>query len=152
MACVVVWASSPSGAAWSWAPGPAPGYEVVGPHFAPPDGRVWGSDAVAPYPTGAYWLNAALGSQPVPAVPYQIAALGAGAQLSYSARRRVATQEAQVDPFGVDWFVEPSDGVGESGASLAAEAATRVAALEKVAAGSYARSRADLDASTSTSR
>ena len=34
-------------------------------HFAPPEKTRWGRGARAPYPTGAYWLNAALGDVPV---------------------------------------------------------------------------------------
>ena len=122
---VLSWARSPYGARW-WdgLGGPRRGFGVVGPHFQPPDAALWGADAAAPYPTGAYWLNAALGSQPVPVAPYQVAALPQGFQLSYSARRRVATLEAQVDPFGVDWF-----GLPMGGGDGAADAAATIASL-----------------------
>ena len=134
---VLSWARSPYGARW-WdgLGGPRRGFGVVGPHFQPPDAALWGADAAAPYPTGAYWLNAALGSQPVPVAPYQVAALPQGFQLSYSARRRVATLEAQVDPFGVDWFGLPMGG-GDGAADAAERGTALVVAQQEAGGGGY---------------
>ena len=69
-------------------------------------------------PDGRYWLNAALGDVPVPATPYQVAITPKGAQLSYGFKRRRATSEAQLDPFGVDWFVQPVSDGGDARPSL----------------------------------
>ena len=53
-----------------------------------------------------------------PATPYQVAITPKGAQLSYGFKRRRATSEAQLDPFGVDWFVSPFQMVGTRRRSL----------------------------------
>ena len=100
-----------------------PPFSTLPAHFAPPIKTRWGRGSRAPYPTGAYWLNAALGDVPVPATPYQVAITPKGAQLSYGFKRRRATSEAQLDPFGVDWFLQPvSD--GSDAATVASEAAS----------------------------
>ena len=110
-----------------------PPFRALPPHFAPPEVSRWGRGAKAPYPTGAWWLNAALGNVPVPALPYQVAVTDKGAQLSYGFRRRRATTEAQIDPFGVDWFAQPVD-FGEA-ARVAAQTAARVAKVQQAAGG-----------------
>ena len=109
------------------------------PHFAPPIKSRWGRGSRAPYPTGAYWLNAALGDVPVPATPYQVAITPKGAQLSYGFKRRRATSEAQLDPFGVDWFVQPVSDGGDA-ATVASEAASRVKKVEAEAGGYFVAS------------
>ena len=111
-----------------------PPFSTLPAHFAPPIKSRWGRGSRAPYPTGASWLNAALGDVPVPATPYQVAITPKGAQLSYGFKRRRATSEAQLDPFGVDWFVQPvSD--GSDAATAAADAASRVKHVENEAGG-----------------
>ena len=52
-----------------------PPFSTLPAHFAPPEKTRWGRGSRAPYPTGAYWLNAALGDVPVPATPYQVLSL-----------------------------------------------------------------------------
>lgn len=86
-----------------------PGFEARGPHFMPPNASRWPRGARAPFPTGAWWMNAVLdGTFPVPATPYQLVCSDAGVMVSYSVRRRVVSRDAQVDEFGIDWLVAPA--------------------------------------------
>ena len=125
-----------------------PPFSTLPAHFAPPEKTRWGRGARAPYPTGAYWLNAALGDVPVPATPYQVAISPKGAQLSYGFKRRRATSEAQLDPFGVDWFVQPVD--ASDATTVASEAASRVKRVETEAGGFVAAGDALYGASNRT--
>ena len=85
----------------------------------------------------------------MPATPYQVAVTPKGAQLSYGFKRRRATSEAQLDPFGVDWFVQPVSDGGDA-ATVAADAASRVKRVETEAGGFVAAGDALYGASNRT--
>ena len=70
---------------------------------------------------------------------YQVAVTPKGAQLSYGFKRRRATSEAQLDPFGVDWFLQPVSDGGDA-ATVASEAASRVKKVEAEAGGFFVAS------------
>ena len=61
---------------------------------------MWGGDLTAPYPSGAWWSNLAVGKgdQVVAALPYQYkidpASFGGGLQVSYGPLRRTASDQA----------------------------------------------------------
>ncbi|KAJ8600238.1 hypothetical protein CTAYLR_001978 [Chrysophaeum taylorii] len=112
------------------------GFSTAGPHFKSPS-ALWEAGAQAPFPTGSWWLNAVIdkGTGAVPATPYQILCDSRGVLISYSVRRRVASRDAQVDEFGIDWLATTMT-VGSSAADVAAEVARRVDEQQR-AAGDY---------------
>eukprot|EP00903_Cladosiphon_okamuranus_P005442 g5427.t1 len=75
-------------------------------------GPLWGAVA-GPYPTGAWWLNLAIGDGdfPVAPLPYAIKSSDAGVGVSYSAMRRVVSLERVADAYAADLSVSAKEGV-----------------------------------------
>ncbi|CAM9323676.1 unnamed protein product [Ectocarpus sp. 4 AP-2014] len=75
-------------------------------------GPLWGA-VTGPYPTGAWWLNLAIGEGdfPVAPLPYTIKSSDAGVGVSYSAMRRVESLERVADAYAADLSVSAKEGV-----------------------------------------
>ncbi|CAN0185908.1 unnamed protein product, partial [Ectocarpus sp. 12 AP-2014] len=75
-------------------------------------GPLWGA-VTGPYPTGAWWLNLAIGDGdfPVAPLPYTIKSSEAGVGVSYSAMRRVESLERVADAYAADLSVSAKEGV-----------------------------------------
>lgn len=75
-------------------------------------GPLWGAVG-PPYPTGAWWLNLAIGDGDFPVVPlpYTIRSTDSGVGVSYSAMRRVVSAKRVQDAYAADLSVSAAEGV-----------------------------------------
>lgn len=75
-------------------------------------GPLWGA-VQKPYPTGAWWVNLALGDgdYPVAPLPYAFRVSEDGVGVSYSARRRVVTITRVQDAYAADLSVSVAEGM-----------------------------------------
>lgn len=75
-------------------------------------GSLWG-ELKPPYPTGAWWLNLAIGDGdfPVAPLPYTMKATERGVGVSYSAMRRVVSLKRVQDTYATDLEVTAAEGV-----------------------------------------
>lgn len=72
---------------------------------------LWGT-VQRPYPTGAWWLNLAIGDGdfPVAPLPYTIKSTSEGVGVSYSAMRRVVSLTRVQDAYAADLSVSAVEG------------------------------------------
>lgn len=75
-------------------------------------GSLWG-EVQRPYPTGAWWLNLAIGEgdYPVAPLPYTMVSTDEGVGVSYSAMRRVETVNRVQDAYAADLTVSAMEGL-----------------------------------------